>query len=425
MARPLTAKRVLKARKAPGRYPDGTVPGLYLQVTTPQTTTARGAASWILRFERGGVERMAGIGPLSVVSLAEARSRAKVMRLGLLDGTDPIEQRKAAKAAAALERARTKTFKECAEEFFRDNQSGWRSAAHAREYIRSLERHAFPAIGALSVAAIGTGEVMRVIKPLWERIPVTAGRLRQRIEAVLDFAGVLGYRASDSPNPARWSGHIEHLLPARNGADVRHFAALPYAELPAFMAELRARDGVAERALELAILCASRSGEVLHATWNEIDLQAGVWTIPGQRMKGGQPHRVPLSPQATALLEQLPDKSAHGPVFTRSGGRALGRDSLERALARVREGVTPHGMRSSFRDWCSERTAFPHEVCERALAHVTGSKSSRAYARSDLLDERRRLMEQWATFCYAPAARARAGARAGEVVTPLRKAARP
>jgi integrase len=409
MARPLTAKRVVRARKTPGLYLDGAVPGLYLQVTSPPTATSRGAASWILRYEHNKREHMIGLGSLAVVSLAQARDRAKAARRLLLDGTDPIEQRRAAKAALALEAARTKTFKECAEEFFKDNQSGWRSAAHARQYFRSLEHHAFPTLGALSVAAIGTGEVMRVIKPLWERIPVTAGRLRQRIEAVLDFAGVLGYRAGD--NPARWSGHIEHLLPARNGTDVRHFAALPYAELPAFMTELRQRDGADTRALEFAILTAARSGEVLHATWNEI--KGDVWTVPAGRMKSGKPHRVPLSEAALALLEQLPDKSANGPVFTRSGGRPLGRDSLERALARIREGITPHGFRSSFRDWAAERTAFPHEVCERALAHVTGSKSSRAYARSDLLDERRKLMEAWATYCYSPPV-------AGEVV-PLRK----
>jgi integrase len=402
----LTAKKIarLVAKQAIGRHPDGDVKGLYLQIASAA------AASWVLRFERDGRERMLGLGPLDIVPLRLARERARQARLSLLDGTDPIEARKAAKAARALEASRSKTFRECAEEFLRDNQSGWRSAAHAREWRSSLERYAFPTLGALPVAAIGTGEVMRVIKPLWERIPVTAGRLRQRLEAVLDMATVLGFRAGD--NSARWSGHIEHLLPARNGTAVEHFAALPYAEIPAFMAELRQREGVPERALEFTILTAARSGEVLHATWNEI--KGDVWEIPGHRMKGGQPHRVPLSEAALALLENLPDKSASGPVFTRSGGRALGRDSLERALVRIRDGITVHGFRSTFRDWASERTAFPHEVCERALSHVTGSKSSRAYARSDLLDERRKLAEAWATYCYSPLA-------AGEVV-PLRKA---
>jgi integrase len=380
------------------------VKGLYLQIASVD------AASWILRYERGDRERMLGLGPLDIVTLKAARERAKAARLQLLDGQDPIEAKKAKRAAAALEAAKTKTFKECAEAHFKSMESGWRSAAHAREYIRSLERYAFPVIGALPVASLGTGEVMRVIKPQWERIPETAARLRQRVEAVLDWATVMGYRAGD--NPARWSGHLEHLLPSRNGTDVRHFAALPYSEVGALMAELQQHPGIDARALEFTILCAVRSGESLRATWDtkvelesglsvvEIDLQSGIWTIPAAHAKSGKPHRIPLSPQAVALLKALPRAGEH--VFTRSGGRPLGRDSLERALARIRDDCTVHGMRSCFRDWCSERTAFPHEVCERALAHVTGSKSSRAYARSDLLDERRKLMEAWATYCYSP-----------------------
>jgi integrase len=427
MARALTAKRIAKLCKIPGRYPDGEVAGLYLQITTPPSgRRPRGAASWVLRYERDGHERMFGIGSLSEFSLKEARSRAKAARQQLKDGIDPIDARKAAKAARALEAAKAVTFRQAAESYFEANRSKWRSALYAREWIRSLERHVYPTLGALAVSAIDTGLVLRVIEEPWKRIPQTAALVRQRIEAALDWATVRGYRSGD--NPARWSGHIEHLLPPRKATDVRHFAALPYAEVPAFMADLRQREGVSERALEFLILTTSRSGEVLHATWDtkvelesgvwtvEVDLQSGIWTVPGTRMKGGRPHRVPLSPQAIALLEQLPDKSATGPVFTRSGGRALGRDSLERALARIRDDVTVHGFRSTFRDWASERTAFPHEVCERALAHVTGSKSSRAYARSDLLEERRRLMEQWAAFCYSPPA-------AGELV-PLRKAAR-
>jgi integrase len=398
MARPLTAKRLLKARKTPGLHLDGAVPGLYLQVTSPPTTTTRGAASWVLRYEHNKRERMFGLGPLAVVSLKQARERAKAARLQLLDGVDPVEARKAAKATAALDRAKAVTFEQAARSHFKSMESGWRSAAHAKEYMRSLERHVFPVIGRLPVSAIDTGLVLRCLEPIWTKIPETASRVRQRIEAVLDYGTVRNLRVGD--NPARWGGHIEHILPGRNGTDIKHFAALPYSEMGAFMADLRQRDGIDTRALEFAILTASRSGEVLHARWDEI--KGDVWEIPGPRMKGGKPHRVPLSPQAVALLEQLPDKTAGGPVFTRSGGRALGRDSLERALARVREGVTPHGFRSTFRDWAAERTAFPHEVCERALAHVTGSKSSRAYARSDLLDERRKLMEAWATYCYSP-----------------------
>jgi integrase len=417
----LTAKKIarLVAKQAVGRHPDGAVKGLYLQIASV------GAASWILRYERDGHERMLGLGPLDIVTLKAARERAKAARLQLLDGVDPIDARKAAKAAKALEQAKAVTFEQTARSHFKSMESGWRSAAHAKEYIRSLERHVFPAIGRLPVGSIDTGLVLRCLEPIWTTIPETAARVRQRIEAALDYATVRDQRAGD--NPARWSGHIEHLLPARNGTSIKHFAALPYAEIPAFMAELRQRDGTDARALEFTILCAARSGEIRGAAWNtkveldsgvsvvEIDLESSVWTIPGTRMKGGKPHRVPLSPQAVALLKALPRDGEH--VFTRSGGRALGKDSLERTLARVREGITPHGFRSTFRDWASERTAFPHEVCERALAHVTGSKSSRAYARSDLLAERAKLMSAWADFCYSPPA-------AGEV-TPLRKAVRP
>jgi integrase len=422
----LTAKKIarLVAKQEIGRHPDGEVKGLYLQIKTADS------ASWILRFERDGHERMLGLGGLDIVSLKAARERAKAARLQLLDGVDPIDARKAAKAARALEQAKAVTFEQAARSHFKNMESGWRSAAHANEYIRSLERHVFPVIGRLPVSAIDTGQVLKVIEPLWERIPETAARVRQRVEAALDWATVRGYRSND--NPARWSGHIEHILPARNGTSIRHFAALPYAELPAFMAELRQRDGVDSRALEFAILTAARSGEIRGATWDtkvelesgvsvvEIDLESRVWTIPNTRMKGGKPHRVPLSSQATALLEALPRDPDHPFVFNRAGGRTLGKDSLERALARVREDVTVHGFRSTFRDWASERTAFPHEVCERALAHVTGSKSSRAYARSDLLDERAKLMSMWADYCYSKPV---VGAPTADNITTLRKAA--
>jgi integrase len=408
----LTSKKIgkLVAEQAIGRHPDGTVKGLYLQIASA------GAASWILRYERDGHERMLGIGPLDIVTLKAARERAKAARLLLLDGVDPIDARKTAKAARALEAAKAKTFKECAEAHFKSMESGWRSAAHAREYIRSLERYAFPEIGALSVGAIDTGAVMRVIKPIWEKVPETAARLRQRVEAALDWATVMGYRTGD--NPARWSGHIEHLLPARNGLDVKHHPALPYAELPAFMAELRQRDGVAGRALEFTILVAARTGSVTSARWREIDLDAGVWTIPGEHMKGGEAHRVPLSPAALALLKALPgDKGPDSPAFARPDGRALARGALQEALAGLRDDITVHGFRSTFRDWAAEQASrrFSYAARELALAHVVHSQQSRAYERTDLLDERAELMKAWATFCYSPPV-------AGEVV-PLRKAA--
>jgi integrase len=404
---PLTSKKVarLMSRQAIGRHPDGTVKGLYLQIASA------GAASWILRYERDGRERMAGVGPLDVVGLAEARNRAKAMRLGLLDGTDPIEAKRAAKATRALEAAKAVTFQQAAKAYFESKQSEWRNARHAREFIGSLERYAFPVIGALPVSAIDVDLVLRVIRPLWPRIPETASRVRGRLEMVLDYATALKLRVGD--NPARWQGNIKHLLPKRKGTDIEHLAALPYDQVPDFMHRLHEREGIAERGLEFAVLCASRSGEVLGARWPEVDLKRGVWTIDAKRMKGGKQHRVPLPPAATALLENLPGKSADGFVFIGSRpGEPLGKDALARALARVRGGCTVHGFRSSFRDFASERTAFSYAARELALAHAVHSKQSRAYERTDLIDERRKLMEAWATFCYSPAA-------AGEVV-PLR-----
>jgi integrase len=416
MARPLTAKRILKARKVPGRYADGDVPGLYLQVTAPPTRTTRGAASWILRFERDGHERMLGLGPLAVVSLKQARERAKAARLQLLDGADPIEARKAAKAARALEAAKSVTFREAAAQYFENNRPKWTNERHAREFVGSLERYAFSAIGALPVSAIDIGLVLRVIEPLWQRIPETANRVRGRIEMILDYATVRKWRAGD--NPARWGGNIEHVLPARKAADIEHLAALPYAQMPDFMSRLRAREGVAERALEFCILTTARPGEVLLARWPEIDLGAAVWTVPPDHMKkrkSSKPHRVPLSKAAVALLRDLPGKSVDGHVFI-----GLGKNALQRALARMgHTDVTVHGTaRSTFMDWAHERSSFAKVVIDMALAHTVGDKVEAAYRRGELFEKRRKLAEAWATFCYSPPVGV-------SEVTPLRRAARP
>jgi integrase len=385
----LTAKRVLKARKRPGRYADGA--GLYLQVTSPQ------AASWILRYERDGVERMLGVGPLHTVGLAEARERAKAARLQLLDGVDPVEARKAAKAAKALERAKSVTFQECAESHFEQHQSKWRNGKHRQQYISSLRTHVFPVIGKLPVSSIDTGLVLKCLEPIWQTIPETASRVRQRVEAVLDYATVRNLRVGD--NPARWSGHLEHILPAlRAASSVEHYPALAYAELPGFMRRLRERKGVPARALEFCILCASRSGEVLNAVWDEIN--GNVWTIPGARMKSGQPHRVPLSEAAIEVLRELPREQGNLHVFIGANpGQGLSTSMLRKTLERIRDDITVHGFRSTFRDWAGERTAFPFEVLEKALAHTVGNKSSRSYARSDLLAERAKLMEMWSAYC--------------------------
>jgi integrase len=391
----LTAKRVAKAIKHPGRYCDGA--GLYLQVTSPQ------AASWILRFQRAGRERWLGLGPTHTVGLADARERAKKARLQLLDGVDPVDARKAAKAARALEQAKSVSFQECAERHFEQHESKWRSAKHRHQYISSLRTYVFPVIGKLPVSAIDTGLVLKCLEPIWRTIPETASRVRQRIEAVLDNAGVRNLRVGD--NPARWSGHLEHILPALRAAVQEHHAAVPYAKMPAFMAALRERKSVPDRALEFLILTASRTSPVRGAVWDEIDLAGKVWTIPGARMKSGQPHRVPLSKAAIELLAGLPREGGNSFVFLGANpGQGLSPSMLQRALARIRDDATVHGFRSTFRDWAGERTGFPFEVLEKALAHSVGNKASRAYARSDLLAERSKLMEMWAAFCGSPPA---------------------
>jgi integrase len=403
----LTAKRILKARKRIGRYADGA--GLYLQVASPS------AASWILRFERDGRERWLGLGPLHTVGLSEARTRAKAARLQLLDGVDPVDARKAAKAAKALEAAKAVTFQECAESHFDQHETKWRNSQHRQQYIASLRNYVFPAIGRLPVSSIDTGLVLKCLEPIWTTIPETASRIRQRIEAVLDYATTRNLRIGD--NPARWSGHLEHILPAlRSTTTIAHHPALPYAELPDFMRQLRAHKGVLARALEFTILTAARTGETIGARWDE--LAGGVWTIPGARMKSGQPHRVPLSKAAIALIDNLPREKDNPFVFIgANAGRSFSINMLRTALARIRDDVTVHGFRSTFRDWAAERTAYPFEVLEKALAHAIGSKVSRSYARSDLLAERAKLMEQWDAFCSsAPVERADKGA----TVVPMR-----
>jgi integrase len=400
----LTAKRIARLRKRIGRYPDGH--GLYLQIASA------GAASWLFRYEVAGRERMLGLGPLHTVSLKQARERAKAVRLQLLDGVDPIEARKAAKAARALEAAKAVTFREAAEGYLVAHEGRWRSGKHRDQWHTTLATYAYPILGRLPIAAIDTGLVLRALEPIWRTIPETAARVRGRIEKVLDYAAVRNLRAGE--NPARWKGHLEHILPRRSAIAIKHHAALPYAELPRFMAELRQRDGVAARALEFAILTAARTGEVLHATWDEV--KDGIWEIPAGRMKAAKPHRVPLSAQVVVLLKALPRADGNPHVFIgQAPGSPISPSVLRKVLERMdRADITAHGFRSSFADWVSERTSFPDRVREAALAHVGGGKTTRAYARSDLLEERVRLMQAWADFSY--------GAEAAGEVVPMRKA---
>jgi integrase len=392
----LTALKVDK-KKQPGMYADGG--GLYLRVTANETK------NWVFRFTLKGRPRWMGMGSLHTVSLAEARNRAAEFRLQRHDGIDPIDARRAERLQAQLDAAKAVTFKDCAARYIASHKAGWRNAKHAAQWTATLATYAEPVIGGLSVQAIDTALVLKVLEPIWTTKPETAGRVRGRIESILDWAKVRGYRAGE--NAARWRGHLDKLLPARSKVRrVEHHAALPYSELPGFLASLREQEGTAARALEFAILTAARTGEVIGARWDEIDFLEKTWTVPAERMKAGREHRVPLSERAVAILEEVrPLRLAEdGFVFPGAKfGRPLSNMAFLMLLRRMgRHDVTGHGFRSSFRDWAAERTNFPSEVAEIALAHTVSDKTVAAYNRSDLFDRRRRLMAAWATFCAAP-----------------------
>ena len=393
----LTAMAV-KAQSKPGCYADGG--GLYLQVS------AFGTKAWLFRFMRDGRARKMGLGPVHTVTLAMAREKATNCRRQLLDEIDPIEARKSRRTKARLETARAMTFRQCAESYIKAHRAGWKNDKHAAQWPSTLAAYVYPVFGELPVAAIDTALVVKTLEPIWTEKPETAGRVRGRIESVLDWAAARGYR--DGENPARWKGHLQNLLPAKSKvARVNHHAALPYAEHPAFMADLRARDGVGARALEFAILSATRTTETIEARWNEIDLKAKVWTIPAERMKAGREHRVPLSTRAVEILEVLPREAEH--VFIADNKSK----ALLATLKRMGRGdLTAHGFRSTFRDWAAETTAYPAEVVEMALAHTIKDKAEAAYRRGDLFEKRRRLMADWAGYCAAPI-------RTGDVV-PMR-----
>ncbi len=387
----LTVKEVTNKSK-PGLYADGL--GLYLQVS------AYGTKSWLFRFMRDGKARKMGLGPVHTVTLAMAREKATEARRRLLEDVDPIEERKSVRQARRLEAAKVMTFKQCAEKYIAAHQGSWKNAKHAAQWPSTLESYAYPVIGDLPVAGIDVGLVLKVLEPIWTDKPETASRVRGRVEAILDWARARGYREGD--NPARWRGHLDKLLPARTKvAKVKHHAALPYAEIGDFMASLRGQEGVSPKALEFAILTATRTGEAIGALWSEIDLDGRMWTIPPERMKAGKEHRVPLSDRAVALLRSLPREKDNPHVFIGDKkGRGLSNMALLMTLRRMgHDDLTVHGFRSTFRDWTAEQTAYPQELCEMALAHTVSDKVEAAYRRGDMFQKRARLMQDWAKFC--------------------------
>ena len=389
----LTALKVAKVKK-PGMYSDGA--GLYLQVTGDGESKV--AKSWIYRFTLRGRSREMGLGSLSLFGLAEARAKAAQCRRLTYEGIDPIESRRAQRTQAALEAATSLTFKDCTEQYIAAHRAGWRNAKHAAQWSATLKTYAEPVIGILPVQKIDTALVMKILEPLWSKKPETASRLRGRIEAVLDWAAVRGHRERE--NPARWRGHLDKLLPARAKVrKIKHHAALPYDELPAFMAVLRSQEGTAARALEFLVLTAARTGEVIGA--QPAEMKDKVWTVPTDRMKGGKEHRVPLSAPALTIVEKMRDDYEGAFVFP--GGKRdkpLSNMAMLALLERMgRSDLTAHGFRSTFRDWAAECTSYPSEVVEMALAHTINSKVEAAYRRGDLFEKRRLLMAEWAKFC--------------------------
>jgi integrase len=388
----LTARTVATITK-PGLVADGG--GLYLAISKA------GVKSWIFRYRVASGERAHGLGPIHTVSLKQAREKALACRQQRLDGIDPIEAKRAARTAAAVAAAKTATFRECAERYITAHRDDWSNPRHARQWSTTLETYVYPIIGEMPVRAVDLDLVVKILEPIWKAKTTTASRVRGRIESVLDWATVRGFRSGE--NPARWKGHLEELFSSGKRA-AAHLAALDYRDISGFMGELRQQEGIAARALEFAILTAARTSSAIGAQWSEVDFGARTWTVPAERMKTRREHRYPLSEAATAILAALWEARSSQFVFP---GRQTGRPISEGALRIVLRGmgrsdITPHGFRSTFRDWASEVSNFPHEVCEMALAHTVASAVERAYRRGDLFEKRRQLAEAWARYCTKP-----------------------
>jgi integrase len=376
----------VKKLSKPGVYGDGA--GLYIRVTDG------GSKHWIFRYTLAGKAHWMGLGPYPEVTLLYARQKSLEASRVRLTGADPIAERDTANAR----KRGTITFQECADRYIASHRAAWKNAKHAEQWTNTIATYCGPVMGKLPVNEIDVALVMRVLSPIWTTKAETAGRLRGRIESILDWATVCGYREGD--NPARWKAQLDHLLPNISRAKrITHYAALGYTQMAELMLSLREQAGNGAKALEFAILIACRSGEVRLAAWEEIDLDSRVWVIPGERMKAGKEHRVPLSDAAIAVLEQM-DQSTKLIFPGRGEGKALSDMSLSAVLRRMgRSDLTVHGFRSTFRDWASERTNYPSDVAEMALAHTIVNRVEAAYRRGDLFEKRTRMMEDWARYC--------------------------
>jgi integrase len=408
----LKQKQIAHARPDKGRRAIMLADGgnLYLQATIGRNGSIN--RSWVFRFELDAKRHDMGLGPTHTLPLAHARARALELRQQIKAGIDPLDAKREAKAArlaAKAQQAKAVTFKQCAEMYLSVHADRWKNPKHRAQWQSTLKTYAFPVIGDLAVADIEESHLLKILQPIWKKIPETASRLRARIENVLGYATASKFRHGD--NPARWRGHLKTLL---GGApkEVEHHAALPFLEAPDFMAELRKRDSTSARALEFLILTATRTKEVIGARWSEINLKGKEWTIPSGRMKAGVEHRVPLCDRAVEILKTLPHRGVH--VFANGGGHSLSNMALLELLRGIRPGLTVHGFRSMFRDWCAERTNYPNHIAEKALAHKIPDKVEAAYRRGELFTKRTNMMKQWGAFLAKPLP------ASGATVTPLR-----
>lgn len=381
--------RAVAALKTDGRHAVGGAAGLHLRVKGDH----RG---WVLRITVGDARRDIGLGPYPQVGLAEAREQAREIQKQLRLGAAPVAPRRAQKAALVARHAADKTFDWCAEQYIDSKAAEWKNPKHRQQWENTLREYASPVMGRLNVREIALEHVILCLEPIWKQKNETASRLRGRIESVLDWATVRQYRAGE--NPARWKGHLDKILPApAKVQNVQHHKAVPIDEMPNFMAALRAREGVAARALEFLILTAARSGEVRGARWKEIDMRNKVWTIPAERMKAKREHRVPLCEASLQLLTATPQTSDL--IFEGMKGGPLSDMSITAVMRRMEVDAVPHGFRSTFRDWAGDRTEYPRDLIEFALAHAIADKTEQAYRRSDGMERRRAMMEAWAKFC--------------------------
>lgn len=377
--------------KAPGLVSVGGVPGLSLQISPT------GARSWILRVKVGSKRRDMGLGPYPGVTLAQAYEKARKARETVEQGEDPILTRERAQSQLRAAQASAITFQQAAAKFIEAKAPEWRNPKHRAQWGATLESYAFPIIGNLDVKDVSDNHILQILEPMWATKTETATRVRGRIENVLDWATAKKYRTGE--NPARWRGHLDKLLSApKKTTAVVHHEAVAVDDAPAFYAALQQRNGTAARALEFILLTATRSGETRGALWSEFDLDKGVWTIPAIRMKAGREHRVPLTAAMTKLLQSLPRFEGVDLVFPSAKGARLSDMAITQVMRRMEMTAVPHGLRSTFRDWVAEKTSYPRDLAEKALAHTLTDAVEAAYQRGDMFEKRKNMMEAWGSF---------------------------